>query len=54
MIAVGLDVGSLSTKAVVMGDDGILSSAVVLSSDSAEASAKAALRTSAGQDSRGR
>ena len=43
MIAVGLDIGSLSTKAVVMGDDGILSSAVVLSSDSAESSAKAAL-----------
>jgi predicted CoA-substrate-specific enzyme activase len=43
MRAVGLDIGSLSTKAVVMGDDGILSSAVVLSSDSAEASAKAAL-----------
>ena len=43
MRAVGLDVGSLSTKAVVMSDDGILSSAVVLSSDSAESSAKAAL-----------
>jgi predicted CoA-substrate-specific enzyme activase len=43
MRAVGLDIGSLSTKAVVMGDDGILSSAVVLSSDSAESSAKAAL-----------
>lgn len=43
MRAVGLDVGSLSTKAVVMGDDGALSSAVVLSSDSAESSAKAAL-----------
>jgi predicted CoA-substrate-specific enzyme activase len=43
MRAVGIDIGSLSTKAVVMGDDGILSSAVVLSSDSAESSAKAAL-----------
>jgi len=43
MRAVGLDIGSLSTKAVVMGDDGILSSAVVLSSDSAESSARAAL-----------
>ncbi len=43
MKAVGLDIGSLSTKAVVMGNDGILSSAVVLSSDSAESSAKAAL-----------
>lgn len=41
--AVGLDIGSLSTKGVVMGDDGILSSAVVLSSDSAESSARAAL-----------
>jgi (R)-2-hydroxyacyl-CoA dehydratese activating ATPase len=43
MRAVGLDVGSLSTKAVVMDGDGILSSAVVRSSDSAEASARAAL-----------
>lgn len=43
MRAVGLDIGSLSTKAVVIGDDGILSSAVVLSSDSAESSAKTAL-----------
>jgi predicted CoA-substrate-specific enzyme activase len=43
MRAVGIDIGSLSTKVVVMGDDGILSSAVVLSSDSAESSAKAAL-----------
>jgi predicted CoA-substrate-specific enzyme activase len=43
MRAVGIDVGSLSTKAVVLGDDGILSSAIVMSSDSAESSAKAAL-----------
>ncbi len=43
MKAIGLDIGSLSTKAVVMGDDGILSSAVVSSSDSADSSAKAAL-----------
>jgi (R)-2-hydroxyacyl-CoA dehydratese activating ATPase len=43
MRAVGLDVGSLSTKAVVMDGDGILSSAVVRSSDAAEASARAAL-----------
>jgi predicted CoA-substrate-specific enzyme activase len=53
MRAIGLDVGSLSTKAVVMGDDRILSSAVVLSSDSAESSAKSALEqalTKAGQN----
>jgi predicted CoA-substrate-specific enzyme activase len=53
MRAVGIDIGSLSTKAVVMGDDGILSSAVVLSSDSAESSARAALEQAlakAGQD----
>jgi predicted CoA-substrate-specific enzyme activase len=51
MRAVGLDIGSLSTKAVVMGDDGVLSSAVVLSSDSAEASAKAALAQALSQAS---
>ena len=53
MRAVGLDIGSLSTKVVVIGDDVILSSAVVLSSDSAESSAKAALEQAmakAGQD----
>ena len=43
MIAVGLDAGSLSTKAVVMDGGGILASAVVQSSDSAEASARTAL-----------
>jgi (R)-2-hydroxyacyl-CoA dehydratese activating ATPase len=43
MKAVGLDIGSLSTKAVVIGDDGILSSAIVPSGDSAESSARAAL-----------
>jgi len=41
--AVGLDVGTLSTKAVVMDGGGIRSSAVVQSSDSAEVSARAAL-----------
>jgi predicted CoA-substrate-specific enzyme activase len=53
MRAVGIDIGSLSTKVVVMGDDGILSSAVVLSSDSAASSAKAAIEQAlagAGQD----
>lgn len=44
MKAVGLDIGSLNTKAVVMDDDRILSSAVILSSDSAEHSARAALK----------
>ncbi|MBN2098279.1 MAG: 2-hydroxyglutaryl-CoA dehydratase [Dehalococcoidia bacterium] len=43
MRAVGIDVGSLRTKVAVMGDDGILSSAVAPSSDSSESSTKAAL-----------
>lgn len=43
MRAVGLDVGSLCTKAVVLDGDRIMSSTVVQSSDSAEASARAAL-----------
>ncbi len=43
MRAVGLDIGSLCTKAIVLDGDRILSSAVVQSSDSAEASARTAL-----------
>ncbi len=43
MRTIGLDVGSLSTKAVVMDGDGVVSSAVVRSSDSAQDSARAAL-----------
>jgi predicted CoA-substrate-specific enzyme activase len=43
MMAVGIDAGSLSTKVVVMDGSGVLASAVVQSSDSAEASARAAL-----------
>jgi len=49
MKAVGLDIGSISTKAVVMDDQGILSSATVLSSDSAESGAQAALRQALAQ-----
>lgn len=49
MKAVGLDIGSLSTKAVVMDDQGILSSATVLSSDSAESGAQAALKQALAQ-----
>ncbi|MDM8001014.1 MAG: acyl-CoA dehydratase activase [Dehalococcoidia bacterium] len=48
MRAAGIDVGSLSTKAVVLGSDGVVSSAVVLSSDSAESSARAALQQALG------
>ncbi len=56
MRAIGLDIGSLSTKAVVMDGGGILASAAVQSSDSAEASARIALDQAlakAGQDGGG-
>ena len=42
MKALGIDIGSLTTKAVLMSDGEVLSSSVLLSSDSAEQSAKAA------------
>src|SRR4030042_2282330 len=42
MKALGIDIGSLTTKAVLMRDGEVLSSSVLLSSDSAEQSAKAA------------
>jgi predicted CoA-substrate-specific enzyme activase len=43
MIAMGVDVGSLTTKAVILEGDSILASTVVTSSDEAELSAQAAL-----------
>lgn len=43
MKALGIDVGSLTTKAVILDDDGILVSNVIPSGDEAELSAKAAM-----------
>ena len=43
MKALGIDVGSLTTKAVILGNDGILASCIVHSNDEAESSAKAAM-----------
>ena len=43
MKALGIDVGSLTTKAVILGNDGILASCIVYSDDDVESSAKAAL-----------
>ncbi|MDY6918084.1 MAG: acyl-CoA dehydratase activase [Chloroflexota bacterium] len=43
MKALGIDVGSLTTKAVVLGGDGIVASTVSMSSDEAEDSARSAL-----------
>jgi len=43
MKALGIDIGSLTTKAVILGDDGILASSIISSGDEAEMSAKAAI-----------
>ncbi|MBA7469277.1 2-hydroxyisocaproyl-CoA dehydratase activator [subsurface metagenome] len=43
MKALGIDVGSLTTKAVILGNDGILASCIVHSDDEVESSAKAAM-----------
>ena len=43
MKALGIDIGSLTTKAVILDDDGILASSIITSGDEAELSAKAAL-----------
>jgi len=43
MKALGIDVGSLTTKAVILGDDGILTSSIIPSGDEAELSAKTAM-----------
>jgi predicted CoA-substrate-specific enzyme activase len=46
MKALGIDIGSLTTKVVILGDDGILSLNVTPSGEEPEASAKAALERS--------
>lgn len=43
MKALGIDVGSLTTKAVILGNDGILASCIVHSDEEVESSAKAAM-----------
>lgn len=43
MKALGIDVGSLTTKAVILDNDGILASSIVYSDDDVESSAKAAM-----------
>ena len=43
MKALGIDIGSLTTKAVILDDDGILASSIITSGDEAELSAKGAL-----------
>ena len=49
MKALGIDVGSLTTKAVILDDDGILASSIVSSGDEAELSAKAAMEQALNQ-----
>ena len=44
MNALGIDTGSLTTKAVILGTDGILASSIVPSGDEAEESARAAMQ----------
>jgi predicted CoA-substrate-specific enzyme activase len=43
MKTLGIDVGSQTTKAVILGDDGILAYSIVSSDDEVESSAKAAI-----------
>jgi len=49
MKALGIDIGSLTTKVVILGDDGILASTVIPSDDEAELSAKAAIEDALNQ-----
>ncbi len=44
MKALGIDIGSLTTKAVILADDGILASSIIASDDEAESAAKAAMQ----------
>ncbi len=44
MKALGIDIGSLTTKAVILADDGILASSITSSDDEAESAAKAAMQ----------
>ena len=43
MKALGIDIGNLTTKAVILGDDGILASSIISSGDEVEMSARAAI-----------
>ena len=43
MRTLGIDIGSLTTKAVVLADDGIVTSVVIMSGDEAEESARLAM-----------
>ena len=43
MKALGIDIGSLTTKAIILDGDAIMASGIITSSDEAESSAKAAL-----------
>ena len=49
MKALGIDIGSLTTKVVILGDDGILASIIIPSDDEAELSAKAAIEMALNQ-----
>ena len=49
MKAIGIDIGSLTTKAVILGDAGILSYCITESGDEAEQSAQSAVRESLGK-----
>ena len=49
MKTLGIDVGSQTTKAVILGDDGILAYSIVRSDDEVESSAKAAIEDSMNQ-----
>ncbi len=49
MKALGIDIGSLTTKVVILEDDGTLSLHVIPSGDEPESSARAALKGSLGQ-----
>jgi len=49
MKALGIDVGSLTTKAVILDDGGILSSSIITSDEEAELGAKAAMKEALNQ-----
>jgi len=49
MKALGIDIGSLTTKVVVLDNDGIVTSVVIPSSDEAELSARAAMKQALNQ-----
>lgn len=49
MKTLGIDIGSLNIKAVVLGDEGILGSSILPSGDQIEAEARAAMQAALGQ-----